>query len=88
MKDYKEICQKAVREYGIRSQVDMAQEEMSELSVALNHLRRGRATTDEVVTEIADVAIMTYQLALIFGYDKVNAEIDRKLGRLERRLQQ
>lgn len=87
MTDYKDICRKAVMKYGISSQVDMAHEEMGELSVALNHFKRGRGTMDEVITEIADVAIMTYQLALIFGEAKTKAEIERKLMRLKNRME-
>lgn len=82
----KTICRAAIAKYGIRSQVDMAHEEMDELSLALHHLKRGKATTEDVITEIADVAIMTYQLAEMFGVEKVQAEIDRKLKRLFERM--
>ena len=88
MINYDTICREAVSRFGIKSQVDMAHEEMAELDVALFHLKRGKANTDDVITEIADVAIMTYQLALIFGVDKVHAEIERKLERLEQKMRQ
>lgn len=84
--NYYEICRKAVETYGIVSQEEMAREEMDELGVALSHFKRGRATAEDVITEIADVTIMMYQLATIFGIEKVTAEIDRKLERLEGRL--
>lgn len=86
MIDYDKICRDAVKRYGIQSQIGQANEEMGELISAINRLRRGRCTTDDVITEIADVAITTYQLALIFGVDKVHAEIERKLERLEKRM--
>lgn len=86
MKQYDKICRAAIAKYGIKSQVGVAHEEMNELSLALYHLKRGKATAEDVVTEIADVAIMTYQLALMFGVEKVEAEIDKKLKRLEDRM--
>lgn len=79
----KEICARAIKAFGIRSQVDMMQEEMDELGVALNHWKRGRAKDDEVITEIADVIIMAVQMGIIFGEDEVTAEVNRKLERLD-----
>ena len=82
----KSLYDKAIKKWGVDSQVYMAYEEMGELLSALNKLLRKRVTVDDVITEIADVQIMTEQLALIFGQDKVSAEKDRKLKRLEERL--
>lgn len=82
----KSILRAAIAKYGISHQVDMAHEEMGELVVALHHLKRGKATADDVITEIADVTIMIYQLAEMFGVEKVQAEIDRKLKRLSERM--
>jgi NTP pyrophosphatase (non-canonical NTP hydrolase) len=82
----KSLYDKAIKKWGVDSQVYMAYEEMGELLSALNKLLRKRVTVDDVITEIADVQIMTEQLALIFGQDKVSTEKDRKLKRLEERL--
>ena len=84
--DYTKICSDALERYGIVSQVGMMEEEMNELSIALHHFQRGRATVDEVITEIADVAIMVYQMALLFGKEGVDKEVERKLQRLEKKL--
>lgn len=81
------ICQDAIDTWGIEAQVGMAEEEMGELSVALHHFRRGRATMDDVRTEIADVLITAAQLAIIFCEDEVSAEMNRKLERLKQRLE-
>lgn len=81
-----EICRKALDKFGIVSQIGMMHEEMGELSAALEHYKRGRCKEDEVITEIADVTIVAAQMALYFGYDEVNAEIERKLDRLEEKL--
>lgn len=63
MKDFKEICQRAVDLYGRASQVDKCIEEMSELGAALMQFRHGRLGAADVITEIADVAIMAYNSA-------------------------
>ena len=82
----KSLYDKAIKKWGVDSQVHMAYEEMGELLSVLNKLLRKRVTVDDVITEIADVQIMTEQLALIFGQEKVETEKERKLKRLEERL--
>ena len=79
-----EICRKALDKFGIVAQMGMMHEEMGELSVALEHYKRGRCKEDAVITEIADVMIVAAQMAIYFGKDEVNAEIERKLERLEK----
>ena len=59
---------------------------MGELITAISREQDGRATTEQVITEIADVQIMMRQLALIYGIDAVAKEIDRKQRRLLRRI--
>jgi len=81
-----EICRKALDKFGIVSQMGMMHEEMGELSAALEHYKRGRCKEDAVITEIADVTIMAAQMALYFGKEEVDAEIDRKLEKLEKKL--
>lgn len=76
----------AIETFGVEAQMDMAIEECSELTNAICKLRRGRNTDEDVITEIADVAIMAEQLTIIFGRDKVEAEKRRKLLRLEERI--
>ena len=90
------ILERAVKTYGGYAQVDMAIEEMAELTKALLKHRRAldavgtdgleslKDKTDDVLEEMADVGIMLNQLALIFG-DPIEQEI-AKLERLERRL--
>ena len=59
---------------------------MGELITAISREQDGRATTEQVITEIADVQIMMRQLALIYGIDAVANEIDRKQRRLLHRM--
>ena len=77
------ICQRALDTFGTIPQIDQTIEEIAELTVALNHNKRGRAKGGEVITEIADVLIMCLQMMLLFGEREVKAEMDRKLERLE-----
>ena len=76
----------AVHYYGAEHQKKKAIEEMGELITAISREQDGRATTEQVITEIADVQIMMRQLALIYGIDAVANEIDRKQRRLLRRI--
>ena len=76
----------AVHHYGAEHQKKKAIEEMGELITAISREQDGRATQEQVITEIADVQIMMRQLAFIYGIDAVANEIDRKQRRLLRRM--
>lgn len=83
----KHILSKAIAKWGVDAQTDMAIEEMGELIVAINHYRRGRVGIDAVQEEIADVIIAMNQMRMMYGSDAVDAIIERKTNRLEKRLQ-
>ena len=85
---HKETLQKAILQYGYTAQITMAVEEMAELLNALAKERRGRATQNDIVTEIADVTIMMWQLAIMYGEQSVEMEIERKIKRLQERIEQ
>lgn len=76
----------AVRHYGAEHQKKKAIEEMGELITAISREQDGRATPEQVITEIADVHLMVRQLMIIYGLDAVAKEIDRKQRRLLRRM--
>ena len=70
------VFEKCIELYGKDNQIDMAIEEMSELSKALLKERRARKRgtnsdiiykQSDVVEEMADVIIMLTQLLMIFG---------------------
>lgn len=82
-----DILVKAIEAFGTTAQIDMAIEECSELINALCKYRRGRIGMEEVITEIADVQIMTKQLSLMFDEEAVANESDRKLERLASRIE-
>ena len=80
-----EILKAAIRLYGEPAQIDVAIEEMSELTKALCKVKRARDTagiteaSSNVVEEIADVQIMLDQLRIIFGRDAAAEE--EEIGR-------
>lgn len=89
-----DVIRDAIATYGNAAQVDMAIEEMSELTKALCKERRCKLDSIKhseavanIIEEIADVAIMLQQMIIIFDRDnEVEGEIKYKIDRLEQRL--
>jgi len=90
-RERRDIMLRAIHRYGEAAQIDMAVEEMAELTKALCKVKRatpGATTTAaiaNVIEEIADVQIMLDQLRLIFARSTAEVE-EEKLRRLERRI--
>lgn len=80
------ILKAAIESRGFGAQHLQLTEECGELLAALNHYRRGRGSTKEVITELADVSVMVEQMAHKFGYEKFIKERNRKILRLKSRL--
>lgn len=88
MADLKRTCAAAIIKYGTTSQMNMAQEECAEFIAAVNQLRRGRITIDELADELADVIITSEgarQIINELGGD-VEEKVAAKLERLEKRI--
>ena len=91
-----EVLQKAIRKYGHSAQVDMAIEEMSELTKALLKYRRGchsgtvndlQRMWENIAEEAADVLITVAQVIMMYDYDnEVQAVVDFKVNRLQERM--
>lgn len=92
-----QICFDAIREYGNQSQLDMVVEELAELIQAIQKLKRnsinGKIKRDSkevknVISEMADVTIMLFQLQQIVGItdESIFNEMNRKLDRLKKRI--
>lgn len=90
-----EVLQECVNTYGAEVQVDMAVEEMSELTKALLKYRRKEAqgskdleeARENILEEVADVIIMLTQLIMIYGgRDLVQETIENKVDRQIKRL--
>lgn len=80
--DRLELYEKAIDLWGIEAQRNMAFEELGELNTVLARDRRGRATKEEIYSELADVTIMCEQIAYMLGYEDYEKMIDAKLIRL------
>ncbi len=78
-----EVCEKAIEVYGTTSQMRKTIEECLELSLALAHYLDKKVSIEDVVDEIADVSIMLMQLRLVFGDAEINAQMFKKIERLE-----
>lgn len=85
-KEATEIYKRAILKYGSSRQVDKTIEELGELSTALMKFKHGTADMKAVVTELADVFIMVYQMSIVFGMDDVIDEIQYKTRRLEKKM--
>ena len=85
--DKQDLFETVITKFGFDAQKTMAVEECAELINALCKEKRGRATDEDIITEIADVQIMCEQLAIIYGKEKVRQERLRKLLRLHKRIQ-
>lgn len=81
------LYRRAIAAWGTAAQMDMLYEEVGELLTAIGHLKRGRASVEDVAGEIADVRIMLEQLTVILDCAAVvDARMDAKLIRLEDRV--
>ena len=82
------ILRDAVRMYGAPAQLDQFIEELAELIVAINHLRRGRADIEHVLQEMVDVDIMMKQMKIILNVKDEYFSIvkDRKIKELGERI--
>ena len=79
----KAVYEKAIKNYGVNSQVWKFVEEVAELQDAICKSQDERRSLDNIAEEIADVTIMLEQLRLIFDCnDLVNEYIDKKIARL------
>jgi hypothetical protein len=85
------LLDRAITAYGAPAQMDMAVEEMAELTKALCKVKRvscaaeAKAVLENAVEEMADVQIMLDQLRIIFHRSTEEVE-EAKLERLKNRL--
>ena len=92
------VLEDAIDRYGAPAQIDMAIEEMSELTKALLKNRRNYATVtagergrlrEAIIEEAADVIITVAQVVMIYAEpEEIQAEVDFKINRLRERLKE
>lgn len=80
------IYRAAIERWGVEGQYDQAIEECAELIAVLHHYKRGKATRQAVVDEIADVTLMLGQLTWMFGHREVDEAVGHKLAKLRQLL--
>jgi len=81
------LLKRVVEVYGQDAQLNQLIEELAELIVAIQHLRRDRIGWDKVAEECADVRIMISQIGTIANMgDAMAIHETAKLERLEARL--
>ena len=85
----KTLYQRAIDTWGDKAQLEMAQEEATELALAIRKLIRGKENAvAELVSEIADVEIMIEQIKFMNPHCVMAIESEKyfKLNRLNDRL--
>ena len=65
--EQKNLINRSLLYWGRQSQFDQLHEEIGELMVALNHLKRNRCELKDVVVELADVRMMLNAIQVILG---------------------
>lgn len=85
------LLEHAIRLYGEPAQMDMAVEEMAELTKAICKVKRASCAAEaaaalkNAVEEMADVQIMLDQLRIIFHRSTEEAKLERLKNRLDGR---
>ena len=78
--------QAAVAAWGLETQIDIAEEEAAEFVVASKHYDRGKIELDDLIDELADMRIVSEQLAMFLGREAVYDRVEEKMDRLRDRL--
>jgi len=81
--DLMRLYNRVLNTFGIVNQTFMLVEECAELLNAVAKMKRGRAEKEDIITELADVSIMVEQMAFFYGWDDYKNEKERKLTRIE-----
>ena len=79
---------KALEKFGSISELIITVEELSELQKEVTKQLRNEGKMENLVEEMADVYIVMEYLKMIFAItdDDINKEVEKKLNRLENRL--
>ncbi|MDW7643477.1 MAG: antitoxin [Desulfuromonadales bacterium] len=82
MMDYQELYRATLAKWGEEAQYDQAVEECAELIASLKHLKRGKVEEEVIIEELADVTLMVGQLTYMFGEERVQKAVERKIAKL------
>jgi hypothetical protein len=81
-----DLAQRAIDTWGVEQQFEQTKEEVLELALELQRIIRGRHDEEKILEEAVDVHIMTKEIFIIFGEDRVNAMMEKKLNKFENHL--
>ncbi|MCK5913961.1 MAG: antitoxin [Desulfuromusa sp.] len=73
--------------WGEDAQYDQMVEECAELIAALKHFRRGKINQQTVIDELADVTLMLGQLTWMFGSERIENSVQKKIKKLNKLLE-
>mgnify|MGYP001184884568 CR=1 FL=1 len=85
------IFQDAIDTFGEECQIRKAVEELLELAIELSHYadeyrEDSPGIEDAIVSEIADVMVITEELKIVFKDQDIEGEYNRKIARLRERI--
>jgi hypothetical protein len=81
-----DLAQRAIDCWGVPAQFGMVKEECLELALEVQRIDRGRHDDEKILEESVDVYIMMKEMFIIFGEERVNAMMAKKLGKFESHL--
>ena len=83
---HEDILKQTIEHFGTDHQLNMAIEEMSELTKEICKYKRGADNLEAIIEEMADVYVMLWQMEMIFhNGDKVYDVVCKKIERLHER---
>ncbi len=83
------VWQKARQLFGLLNETGMAQEELAETIVAINHMRRNRPQApEEFISELADALVCNFQIIHNNGWwNELHEELKYSIGKLEKKIE-
>lgn len=77
------LARSAINHWGADKQFAQAEEEAIELALELVRIRRNRQDWEAILEEAVDNYIMVTELFILFGPEKVNEMLDKKLNKFD-----
>lgn len=77
------LARSAINHWGADKQFAQAEEEAIELALELVRIRRNRQDWDAILEEAVDNYIMATEIFILFGPEKVNEMLDKKLDKFD-----
>lgn len=82
---HNEVLEKAIEKWGEDAQLNIVIGEIGEFLLNFGREQQGRSNKEEWIDEIADVILVMFQMAQIYGLDETIARLEYKFESLEKR---